>query len=342
VPEEEGHEKYRNKNWEVRRKKVNKSKLITTLSLLSVVMLAMMTVPAQAYDINGDLTDWGLGEWYKGLNNGPAGYWVPDSPTAYFVVEDNRDPDLTSYSEYFWPNYKDIFGVHIEGQGSLDKYGSSYTDYDELPIMGHAQPAGGEICDIEALYFDSDPSTAYFAIITSVPEEQMGDLKIILAGDTYGIVLQGTDMGEVYKGDNDNWVKCANDYNPGWPAQPLDTGADFRVDLDDPGTYMGNAVVAYVDSGHDDNNHTYSWGFFDGKNYIIEVSVPRTALDLNPSGGVLDLYATLWCGNDQIEIGQVRYSEIPEFTTIALPVCMIFGLFYYYRRKRQNSEEKHE
>jgi len=34
-------------------------KLLTTLSL-TAVMLAMMTVPAMAYIIDGDLSDWGV------------------------------------------------------------------------------------------------------------------------------------------------------------------------------------------------------------------------------------------------------------------------------------------
>ena len=34
-------------------------KLLTTLSL-TAVMLAMMTVPAMAYVIEGDLSDWGV------------------------------------------------------------------------------------------------------------------------------------------------------------------------------------------------------------------------------------------------------------------------------------------
>ena len=29
-------------------------------------------------------------------------------------------------------------------------------------------------------------------------------------------------------------------------------------------------------------------------------------------------------------------NEIPEFTTVTIPVCMIFGLYYFFRRKRQN------
>ncbi|MEA2075112.1 MAG: hypothetical protein U9O85_05205 [Euryarchaeota archaeon] len=52
---------------------------------------------------------------------------------------------------------------------------------------------------------------------------------------------------------------------------------------------------------------------------------------------------TTKAGNDQVCNGYVtgpivecNGNEIPEFTTVAIPVCMIFGLFYFFRRKRQN------
>jgi len=37
-----------------------------------------------------------------------------------------------------------------------------------------------------------------------------------------------------------------------------------------------------------------------------------------------------------LELKHVTPVPVPEFTTIAIPVCMIFGLFYFFRRKRQN------
>jgi len=282
-------------------------KLITTLSL-TAVMLAMMTVPAMAYTIDGDLDDWGINlseDWSVKET------WVPSSSTADWIVEDNIDPRWSS----------SYTGVHIKGHGAL------YDDYEELKIIAwnggeYISPSGGEHYDIEAMYFDSDASNAYFAIVTSYSEYGMGDLAIDIAGEKYGIVLQdpesGTSKGQIY-------------HNPSWndPNQyQFPANGPYRIT---GGTLNGIGSVAYVNSGIPD--YSYS-------NYIIEISAPRTALGSPSNGDVSKLHTTIWCGNDVIEIEQVTWEEIPEFSTIAIPVGMIFGLFYFYRRKRQSREEK--
>ncbi|MEA2074559.1 MAG: hypothetical protein U9O85_02320, partial [Euryarchaeota archaeon] len=68
-------------------KKIN---VLTILSLTAVV-LAMMTVPAMAYTINGDLDDWGLSALKTPSNWNNANSWVPNNG-VYYKVEDNMNP----------------------------------------------------------------------------------------------------------------------------------------------------------------------------------------------------------------------------------------------------------
>jgi len=291
-------------------------KLITTLSL-TVVMLAVMAVPAMAYVIDGDLDDWGV-DLSAGLG-GDKSAWVPSSLTADWIVEDNIDG--ASYPGYKdWTGYS-ATGVHIKG------HGTSYGLYAEPTIEDKngkmwVQPVGGEQSDIEAFYFDSDATNAYFAIVTSVPESgwiAIGDLALDIDKDgyyEYGIALHGTDKGKVYK--NPTWTK-PSDFPDSEPCRI--TG----------GKPTGNGLISYNDTHISDNERT---------NYIIEVSVPRDALGNPPGTQLSNLHATITCGNDVIELEEVTWEEIPEFTTIAIPVGMIFGLFYFYRRKRQSREEK--
>ena len=274
-----------------------------------------MTVPAMAYNIDGDLDDWGLRNWHNGLNNGAESNWVPSSPTCDWIVEDNIDGE--TYPGYIdWSGYS-ATGVHIQGQGT------SYNPYAEPKITDrwgrvYAQPAGGEAYDIEALYFDSDATNAYFAIVASISESNMGDLALDIDKSgiyEYGIVLQGSGKGDVY-------------YNPAWSAPgDFPSSEPYRITS---GTVTDTAEVIYQNSGISDNGCG---------NYIIEISVPRSALGSPSSDQLSNLHATMSCGNDEIEIKGVSWDEIPEFATIAIPVGMIFGLFYFYRRKRQSKEE---
>jgi len=292
-----------------------KTKTIGILSLTAVMLVAMMTVPAMAYTIDGDLDDWGLSTWYDGLNNGDESNWVPTSPTCDWIVEDNID-GITHPGYRDWTGYS-ATGVHIQGQGT------SYDTYAELKITDRwsrtwAQPVGGEAYDIEALYFDSDATTAYFAIVASISESTMGDLALDIDGSggyEYGIVLQGGDKGKVYQ--DPTWSKPR--YFPS--SEP------YRIRS---GTITDTAEVEYVNSNRPDN---------DCDNYIIEISVPRSALGSPSSDQLSNLHATMSCGNDEIEIEGVSWEAIPEFATIAIPVGIIFGLFYFYRRKRQSKEE---
>ena len=293
-----------------------KTKTIGILSLTAVMLVAMMTVPAMAYIIDGDLDDWGLDELKTFGNWNDPDAWVPNSP-AYYKVEDNQDPRYSSYT-----------GIHIQGPPQ--------SDYDEPEIQNEylkwvPQPYGGERFDIEAMYFDRDVSAGgniYVAIIASSDDHHnelsdIADLRILLGGVEYGIVLSGHDglnSGDVYK--DPAWIPTLDPW--GWTICPHDY---YRIDASTPGTLlMGSGKVS---TGSLPNDHSMS-------NYVVEISAPKSAFE-NPDSG--DLHLITWCANDRIDLVKVPFGEIPEFSTIAIPAGMIVGLFYFYRRKRQSKEE---
>ncbi len=283
-------------------------------------MLAVMTgsVIAATYQIN-TLHNWGvtLDNSSGDLRNSD---WIPDSLTADYVVEDNMDAQWSGDSEFKPSNYT---GYHKNSQDPTWKEPKIQAKSGYWSGHWFIQPSGyyytaesREENDIEAFYFDSDSANAYFALVVSKPIDDMGDLALDLNGDStyeYGIVLQ--DHDSLTRGDVcsvTSWTEPTDFY----------TGP-YRIN---GGTTIGTATVSIVDSGVSDYGST---------NSVIEISVPRSALG-DPSFS--DLHATTSCGNDVVELENVEW-EVPEFTTIAIPVGMILGLFYFYRRKRQSGGE---
>ena len=328
--------------------------VITILSLTAVV-LAMMAVPAMAVpsSIDGDLHDWNLGALYIPTNWNSETSWVPnpDSSSVYFSVEDNKYKDYVGndkykFSDEYW--YRNTGGVHIKRTAGTS---GTYEDNPEGLLNGYYQPSGGEICDLEAIYIDSTPGTIYFAIIHSIrgqddqsPEMYMGDLMINVGGDTYGIVLNGPNKGDVYK--NPTWKLTGSSPNPwsghwGW----VDNSEPWRVDQAASASgKVGTGTVAWntvANALPQDNYHVYTqppktlFTIHSGENYVIEGAIPANLLG-NPT--MANLETLCWCGNDVLQLGEVKF-EIPEFTIIAIPAGMIIGLFYLFRRKRQSKRE---
>ena len=291
--------------------------LVLSLSLPAVIV-AILPMPVMAYTTDGYLDDWGVNlseDWSLEET------WVPSSPGAYWTVEDNID-----CSQYYSKNY---CGVHISGVGT------SYTHHAEPRIIlwkrgwwvcSYKQPyhervwsaRSRELNDIEAMYFDTNETHAFFAILTSIPRDTvMGDLAIDLDGDPntgkhgyeYGIDLEGESTNNVYL--NSNWSDT-NRFKGSGPYRVTD------------GTVIGTAKVEYVDQDIHDHGYT---------NWVIEVSVPKSVFgDFVGPGRI---HTTLYCGNDIVEITQTPQKEIPEFSHIAIPLTIATVLFYYYSRKRR-------
>jgi hypothetical protein len=304
----------------VKRKKM---KIVTfaVVLALSAVLLTLLSLPTIAtpppggYAIDGNLSEWGVN---------PGTDW--NSETAKVQIEENA-------------------------------------------------PSGGdpgvEQCDIEALYIDEDDNGPwiYFAIVTSMPKGGIahpfslnpkywmvpGDLALDLYappgylspfdsegryGFEYGVKLTSHDytpalkgtpvpghIGSVFK--DPVWVKVTDFY-----AQ---NNADFSnmVQDSDPSSSRSEKIwdatdsdIAYVED---------DWTEGGTKNYVIEFRIPKSALEITGSG-VLNMMATQSCTNDLI-LGEISYTPIPEFATIAIPTIAILGLFLFFNNRKRRKED---
>ncbi|MBN2488915.1 MAG: PEF-CTERM sorting domain-containing protein [Methanosarcinaceae archaeon] len=307
-----------------------------------------------AYTIDGDLSDWGV-NLRSGLDETDINAWQPTKNTVDWIIEDNIDPAYTSDLAYpDWTGYSDT-GTHIKKDGDLyttyyeptlayDDWWSRVRDYHYL------QPAGGEYYDIEALYFDDDAQYAYIAIVTSMPPDghidgygrfvAAGDIAIDLDanvntgeyGYEYGIKTHGSDKGMIR-------------YNPDWSLPQATDGfivnapSEFNTNS---GTLNGTAELVYVNANADEtvNYGSDSYlpnGIISVPNYIIEAKIPKSAIGNPTVGQTSNIHVSIGCGNDVIELTPVTFeTEIPEFPTVALPVCAILGLFYVFGSRRRD------
>jgi len=299
-------------------------KVVTVLALAAIVLALVLVVPVMAasYTVDGDLSDWGITpvELNRGLNDssiagqsGDPDAWAPDSDTADWIVEDNKDPDTPSQGSH--PGY----GVHIKGTGS------SYSIYDE-PLVHlyppscsemHPEPFSGEAYDVEAMYFDDDEYYAYFAIVVS-SETYLGDFYLEVNGEEYGIVLQdraGLYQGQIYK--DPDWI----------PSDYVCEVDKTWINASAPGTYVGMADVVISDTGISDFGYT---------NYVVEIRVRKTLIGCPENCTFSDISYACSCGNDHIE-NEVHYDYpcIPEFLTVAIPAGMVIGLVYIWKRRQR-------
>ena len=309
-------------------RKIEGIKIVTTLALAMMILALALAVPvAASYTVDGDLSDWRItpAELNRGLNDssiagqsGDPNAWVPDSDTADWIVEDNRDPDTPGWGSYY--------GVHIKGTGS------SYSTYDEPLVhldpphcdITYPEPYGGEAYDVEAMYFDDDEYYAYFAIVVS-SETYLGDFYLEVNGEEYGIVLKdryyaGLYQGEIYRGPD--WI----------PSDDVCEVKKVMINSSAPGTYVGMAEVAIGDTGiYDFNSTDYNY-----TNYVVEIGVRKTLIGCPENCTFSDISYACSCGNDHIE-NEVHYDYpcIPEFLTVAIPAGMVIGLVYIWKRRQR-------
>lgn len=284
-----------------------------SLGVLALVglMIGSTSVMA-AYTIDGDLGDWCVttSDINSGLNDssipgqvGDADAWIPCSSVDY-LVEDNIDPGKFSYGN---PQY--ATGVHIRGPPKA-KYDEALLYFANAGIWV-AQPYGGEVWDIEAIYLDTnDPSDVYLAVVTSTPPGRLGDLGIDLNGDgihEYGVKLNGVSEGvhtlELYGNlVGGDWIPSTH-----FPNIPMKF---------DGGTKIGDIEGAFVDIGIVDYGVT---------TYVIEIKIPKD--DLNGAPLMRNLHLTPICGNDPI--------PAPELIGAILVITLISPAFIYLVIKKR-------
>lgn len=208
-----------------------------------------------------------------------------------------------------------------------DHYARWYPAY-----IGHgAMPIGGEPNDIEAFYFDDDPSFVYFALVTSYPFHRAGSGDIAIgfgaAGYEYGIKVRGLD---VY---GHNFVSLKQ-LRPGedWtygaiPSRgPVYLAAGVGEDIGLAEIYYWNATYMlgpYNEPGT--LNHTW----------VMEGRMNRLLFDgLASQGNIMRLHNSMECSNDYLDLkGDFDTPRIPEPATLALISLGMLG-FGVVRKKR--------
>lgn len=305
---------------------MKKVTIMITLSL-TVLMLAILTMPAMAVDItvDGDISDWGL----SGLQTGAwdaANTWIPTIGGISFFVEDNQDPQ-----NVLAVNYDPLYtGVHI--YGNKDFQGIYSEEY--LGSEPFTEPYGGEGFDIEAMYVTESDTHIFTLIVFSMDVREdipfyMGDLALDFGpGGGYGYErgvnfhvraedgFNGQLYG-IYATPNENCWTIPTPFGQNRPAE-----IDFSI-VDETADVLGFAAVNYADLGKKDH---------DQDNWVVEVGIPKTAIGTDLPDDPVEAIRRFWitenCGNDS-------GPSIPEFLSIAIPVGMLVGMFMVLRRKRE-------
>jgi len=293
---------------------------------LVVVGILMLTgqVAAVDIDIDGDVSDWGLSGLLSGDWSDPS-TWVPTINGVSFYVEDNQDPYNTGAINY----NSSYIGVHIYGNNTFQGI------YREPLLAGNrAEPYGGtdgrfgEEYDIEAIYITENTTDIFVLIVFSTgmlndKPYALGDLALDFwpgggYGYEYGVNFHvvGNDAGDLFgiyaTPDDDDWT-IPSPFAENKPAEI----ADFSNKL-------GNAKVKY------NVLNVYDFG---KNNWIAEIAIPKSVVnnpdlpDDNPGRIARMFWISEGCGNDS-------GPSIPEFLSISIPIGLILGALYYFRRSK--------
>ncbi len=316
------------------RKGVKVIALPLSLTVIAIALIAVPSALALKYNIDGDLSDWGVnltGNW--SLNE----TWVPKEGIE-FVVEDNNDPHHVRYAA----------GVHIKGVGShYEYYYERMVNCSGSPMV---EPIGGEPYDIEAKYFDEDDNYIYVAIVTSMAPSnwpggdlQPGDFAMNLDGDEstgeygyeYGVKLFYDPMTS----EIEQWNIS---YLPDWaePTACPENAPGKMVGLLPGGRWVGKAIGKYVQcpSCNLGESCTFRGNSYTGcdhgvPNYVVEMAIPKSAVGMTGKNLTEPPFPkSMWtcdtCGNDRID------NPIPEFLTVVIPAAALICFVFFIHRRR--------
>ena len=230
----------------------------------------------------------------------------------------------------------DLFGVtlSVNGAGVFNNSWAPVTstaDYfvdDNWSTYFARTPHGGEMFDIEAIYFDNDASFAYMAVVTSLPvpvgasylgETVLpGDFAIDLGDEQYdvGIDIDGGTgvVADVVLGD---WYQSSSNFF-----------AEIGPTHFDGGVSLGHASINYYDYGLVERGYS---------TYVFEITVPRTALRNPVHGDAIGLTWSMGCRNDVLGLDGDFDGEpvVPEPSTILLLGTGLVGMAGVVRRRRK-------
>lgn len=257
------------------------------------------------------------------------------------------------YTRYVFENEWDP--TPATADHTVEDYTAYWSDTD-FDVCDSTVISGGEPYDVEALYFDDDVQNLYISIVTSFDppagriDTRVGGGVLVVSGDV-GLNLglngaaSGVDPfnydyavnvnnevrqssgnaqanaspavgGSIYRTSNSDWYT-------GTPSNDADTPRDELTNFDPEyqggrGTDTGeDAIVAYTridfDQGALENNY---------ETYVIDLTIPRSALPPLYSGDEVEFQYVMGCRNDGgSESGVVRLSgivDIPEPATALL------------------------
>lgn len=219
---------------------------------------------------------------------------------------------------------------------------------EDFPISDPVWPLGGEVFDMEALYFDDYYSTsiggwAYFALVLSMPPGgayigstlyTVGDLALDIDNDPstgeygyeYGIKIEGPDKGMV----------C---YKPNWHKTTVVAKSPGLFTCDGSDSVViggaGTAQIAYVNANRKDYPIDCTFGGECKDNYVIEIGVRKGYLGLPEEKHTSNMHITQTCGNDEIELEFDWDFPAPELISAVLAIALISPAFIYLLVKRK-------
>ena len=223
------------------------------------------------------------------------------SAMAYTVDGNLNDWGIDLYAA----NYQGYLNNHLPGGLNVN-----YVTGDYVGPGGYVGPGyGGQIYDLEAIYFDNDHDYGYIAIITGFPQSGTavhgpGDIAmdILPCGEynyEYGIDLETGNLIHMPDWDDVSLYSQSNPWTIG------------------SGNVVDNCDVVYSSLAVNDH-------------YVIEASFLLADLGLSMDD-VFNIHWTMECGNDVLDL-QADISAAPEPATFILLGSGLMGIRWLRRK----------
>src|SRR3989338_208132 len=197
-----------------------------------------------------------------------------------------------------------------------------------------------ELYDVEALYFDSDQTNFYFAMVGSYPLtlEEGGDVAGDMAIDlnpqdsyyNYGVKIS-RGFGRLLPQNSIQNLELWK--NPVWVNSAYSQFSPLSIS---GGTKIGSAQVFYKNLGFIEGEvagFSPSLRYIKGNTYVLEGSIDRSYFDEFPPGeSAIRLHWAESCNNDYINLNGDFDTTIPDPATMSLLGLGFFGMLKLRRK----------